>query len=195
MTSTHSIAPAGVLLAAGAGRRAGGPKALRRDADRTSWVVAGVRTLARGGCSPVIVTIGSRAAHVRAELEAEQRRTAVQVVEVTDWRTGQAVSVRAGLTAAAATGAAATLVHLVDLPDVGPEVVARVIADVDATSLIRAVYHGRPGHPVVIGRDHLDPLLGSLHGDRGARGYLEAAADVRLIECGDLATGDDVDHD
>ena len=87
------------------------------------------------------------------------------------------------------------MIHLVDLPDVGPEVVRRVIAEVDTTSLIRAVYHGRPGHPVVIGRDHLDALLASLQGDQGARDYLQASAGVRLIECGDLATGDDVDHD
>lgn len=186
--------PVGVVLAAGAGRRAGGPKALRRHADQTSWVVGAVRTLARGGCSPVIVTVGCRAADVRAELLAAGDEALVEIVEVPDWQSGQAASVRAGLLAAVATGAEVSVVHLVDLPDVGPEVVRRVIADVDATSLVRACYGGRPGHPVGLGRDHYGSVLDSLRGDRGARGYLQAATGVRAIECGDLATGDDVDH-
>ena len=115
---------------------------------------------------------------------------------MTDWRTGQAVSVRAGLTAAAATGAAATLVHLVDLPDVGPEVVARVIADVDATSLIRAVYHGSAGPPGGHRPRSISTLCSAPCTAIGAPGATwRQPADVRLIECGDLATGDDVDHD
>lgn len=188
------LPPVGVLLAAGAGRRAGGPKALRRDGDGPTWVVAGVRTLARGGCSPVIVTVGCRAGEVAAVLAATEPEAPVAVVIVDDWETGQSASVRAGLTAASATGAPAAVVHLVDLPDVGPEVVRRVLDGADASSLHRASYHGRPGHPVVLGRDHLGPVLDSLHGDQGARGHLQRAPGVRLIDCSDLATGDDVDH-
>jgi CTP:molybdopterin cytidylyltransferase MocA len=60
-------------------------------------------------------------------------------------------------------------------------------------SLARATYDGRPGHPVLIGKDHLGPLRGTLHGDVGARAYLDAH-DVLAVECGDLATGADVDH-
>ena len=194
MTSTPAPSPVGVLLAAGAGLRAGGPKALRRHPDLTSWVVASTRTLALGGCSPVIVTVGCRAADVKTELLAAGDEALVEIVEVSDWQSGQAASVRAGLMAAAATGAEVSVVHLVDLPDVGPDVVRRVIADVDATSLARACYRGRPGHPVGLGRDHYGSVLGSLRGDQGARGYLRAATGVRLVECGDLATGDDVDH-
>lgn len=188
------LPPVGVLLAAGAGRRAGGPKALRRDAEGSSWVVAGVRTLARGGCSPVIVTVGCRAREVAAVLAETESDAPVVVVWVDDWDTGQSASVRAGLTAASGTGAAAAVVHLVDLPDVGPEVVRRVIVGADASSLHRASYAGRPGHPVVLGRDHFDPVLDSLHGDHGARGYLQATPGVRLVDCSDLAGGDDVDH-
>ena len=45
----------------------------------------------------MIVTVGCRADEVRAELEAERGRSPVQIVEVTDWRTGQSASVRAGV--------------------------------------------------------------------------------------------------
>lgn len=191
-----SVTPVGVLLAAGAGRRAGGPKALRRDADGRSWVAGGVRTLADGGCSPVIVAVGCRAAEVAAALVEDDTDAArpVQVVEVPDWHTGQAASVRAGLSAASTGGAATVVLHLVDLPDVGPAVVRRVTAGTDATSLVRASYGGRPGHPVVLGRDHVAAVLASLHGDQGARAYLQAASGTRTVECGDLASGRDVDH-
>lgn len=55
-------------------------------------------------------------------------------------------------------------------------------------------YVGRPGHPVVRGRDHFALVLDSLHGDHGARGYLQTTPGVQLVDCSDLATGDDVDH-
>ena len=89
----------------------------------------------------------------------------------------------------------AALVSLVDLPDVDAAVVARVL---DAASrgrgdLARAAYDGVPGHPVLLGRDHWAGVVASATGDRGARDYL-AAHDVDLVECGDLATGADVDR-
>ena len=58
--------------------------------------------------------------------------------------------------------------------------------------LARAAYGGVPGHPVLLGRDHWPGVLESAQGDQGARSYL-ARHEVELIECGDLATGRDVD--
>ena len=55
----------GVLLAAGAGRRAGGPKALRVDADGTSWLERSIKVLRDGGCDAVIVVLGCEAARAR----------------------------------------------------------------------------------------------------------------------------------
>ena len=55
----------GVLLAAGAGRRAGGPKALRVDADGTSWLLRSIAVLRDGGCDAVIVVLGCEAARAR----------------------------------------------------------------------------------------------------------------------------------
>ena len=81
---------------------------------------------------------------------------------------------------------------LVDLPDVTAEVVRRVVAAARARQLARATYAGRPGHPVVIGRDHWAASRGRCPGDQGARDYL-APTTSWLVECGDLATGLDVD--
>ena len=49
-----------------------------------------------------------------------------------------------------------------------------------------------PGHPVAIGRDHWAAVLTTARGDRGARDHLRATPH-RLVECGDLATGRDLD--
>ena len=51
---------------------------------------------------------------------------------------------------------------------------------------------GRPGHPVLLGRDHWAGVIETAVGDQGARAYL-APRDVTLVECGDLASGHDVD--
>mgnify|MGYP006144544147 CR=1 FL=1 len=59
--------------------------------------------------------------------------------------------------------------------------------------LARASYDGRPGHPVLLGRHHWAAVSQSAVGDRGARDLL-ATSDTVLVECGDLATGADVDR-
>ena len=188
---------AGVLLAAGGGRRMGTPKALLRDEHGVPFLDRAIGTLLDGGCARVTVVLGAAADEARALLDRDGWTVdeAVTVVEAGGWDTGMAASLRAGLdTLTGQAGVDVALVSLVDLPDVGPQVVARVcgVAAGPAT-LARATYHGRPGHPVLLGRDHWTGAAGSAAGDKGARDYL-ATHDVREVECGDLATGRDVDH-
>ncbi len=178
----------GVLLAAGAGTRMGRPKALVSD-ERGSWLLRACVTLRNGGCDDVVVVIGAEAPRARALLGD----LPVDVVEATGWADGMSASLRAGLAHAALGNADAALVHLVDLPDVGPEVVARLVRDASSGALARAVYEGRPGHPVLIGRDHWDDVMQDAVGDRGARDYLVAHG-VLDVECGDLAAGIDIDQ-
>lgn len=180
----------GVLLAAGAGSRMGQPKALVRDPDGTSWLRRSVAVLRAGGCSEVTVVLG--AAHTEA---ADLVPADTIVVHAPDWSSGMGASLRAGIVAVSADpDAVAALVHLVDLPDVGPAVVQRMlrVCGPGPQWLARATYDGRPGHPVLIGREHWAPLVPTLRGDVGARGYLEAHH-VQEVECGDLADGQDVD--
>jgi molybdenum cofactor cytidylyltransferase len=65
-------------------------------------------------------------------------------------------------------------------------VIARFLHEPGGT---RAVYDGRPGHPVVLGPPQLSALA-DLSGDRGARGLLRGGP---TIECGSLCSGRDVD--
>ncbi len=185
---------AGLLLAAGAGRRIGGPKALRRDADGTSWLLRSVAVLRDGGCDAVFVVLGASADEAAELLTGSGARTVV----APDWQEGMGASLRAGLAAVAAAPdvhAAQVVVHLVDLPDIGPAVVERLLrrAVGAESALVRARFGGRPGHPVVIGRAHWAGLRAELSGDEGARRYLRehGALDV---DCSDLATGQDVDE-
>jgi len=178
----------GLLLAAGAGRRMGGPKALRTDPDGTSWLVRSVRTLLDGGCGAVTVVLGAGAEDATALLVGLD----VDTVVAADWAEGMGASLRAGLRVLGEEPVA--VVSLVDLPDVGPAVVRRVLsAGDDPGVLARAAYDGRPGHPVLLGREHWPAIVAQAGGDRGARDYL-AEHPVTVVECGDLATGRDQDR-
>lgn len=183
---------AGLVLAAGAGRRSGGPKALRLRDDGTSWVAHACTVLTGAGCAPVVAVLGASAGEVRPLVPPD-----VVSVVAESWDEGMGASLRTGLGALADTGADTCLVHLVDLPDVDVRVVTRVLATLgghpDATHhLARAAYGGVPGHPVLLGRAHWPAVTGTARGDRGARDHL-AAAGPELVECGDLATGVDQD--
>jgi molybdenum cofactor cytidylyltransferase/nicotine blue oxidoreductase len=168
----------------------GGPKALLRDADGEPWLVRGTRTLREGGCTVVDVVLGAGAEEALPLLAG----TGASAVVAADWAEGLSASLRAGLAAASAGDGDAVVLLLVDLPDVGPAVVRRLLAPgTDAATLRRAAYDGRPGHPVVIGRDHWAEVAATATGDAGARDYL-AGHPAELVECGDLATGEDVDR-
>ncbi|MCW2750078.1 MAG: molybdopterin-guanine dinucleotide biosynthesis protein MobA [Aeromicrobium sp.] len=178
----------GLLLAAGSGRRMGTPKALVRSDDGVPWVVSSARVLREGGCTEVVVVIGAEAERVRSVLGTEP----VSVVDAMGWNEGMGASLRAGLAALSSVRASAALIHLVDLPDVGYDVIARVLGLADPAVLARASYQSRPGHPVLIGRDHWDPVAEEATRDQGARAYL-ADRNVVSVDCSDLATGVDVD--
>ncbi|GAA1506398.1 nucleotidyltransferase family protein [Terrabacter terrae] len=217
----------GLVLAAGAGRRMGGPKALlRHRPDEPTLVERAVTLLHAGGCAGITVVVGAAAEEVTAIVSTLGRD--LDVVRCPDWDEGMGASLRAGLSALTRSThegegcVDAVLVTLVDLPDLTPEVVARVLdalghVDNDhsphpdpaehavdlhepagptikelRTTLRRAAYNGSPGHPALIGRDHWDAVIAMAVGDYGAREYFRTTPH-QLVECGDLATGRDTD--
>lgn len=177
----------------------GRPKALLTAADGSAHVDVVVDRLLAAGCHRVVVVLGAEAEGAAALLR-ERPAERCEVVVADDWSEGMGASLRRGLDAldVASPDTAATLVTLVDLPDVDAAVMERVLdrwrgdgARRDA--LVRATYDGVPGHPVLLGRDHWAPLRGSLAGDSGAAGYLSRRI-VHEVSCEDLATGRDVDR-
>ncbi|MEV1024716.1 nucleotidyltransferase family protein [Streptomyces sp. NPDC050264] len=191
MTTRETDGVAGLLLAAGGGRRLGGrPKALLSHRGRP-LVEHAVRVLREGGCGPLHVVLGAAAGDVRARAGLE----GCVIVENPEWEDGMGSSLRAGLDSLAGTGAAAALVLLVDQPGIGAAAVARVrSAYRSPASLVAAAYDGERGHPVLFGRDHWAGIAASADGDRGARAYLkEHAGAVELVECGEVAEAYDID--
>jgi nicotine blue oxidoreductase len=182
---------AGLLLAAGGGRRLGGrPKALLPHRGRP-LVEYAAGVLRAAGCTRVHVVLGAAADAVRERA----RLGDCVLVENPGWADGMGSSLRAGLESLAGTGAPAALVALVDQPGIGPEAVARVLAAYeDESSLAAAAYDGVRGHPVLLGAAHWTGAAAAATGDRGARAYLKAQEDaLTLVECGDVARPYDID--
>jgi CTP:molybdopterin cytidylyltransferase MocA len=179
----HAGAPAGLLLAAGEGRRLGTPKALveiggTRLADR------GVRMLHEAGCTPVIVVTGAARVDVAGAV----------VVHNPDWRTGMGSSLRAGLSALA-PDCPAVVIALVDQPKVTAAAVRRLReAHESGARVAVAAYDGRPRNPVLIAREYFAEAAAYATGDVGAREFLRVRSDiVVLVPCDDVADPEDID--
>ncbi|MEV6842910.1 nucleotidyltransferase family protein [Actinoplanes sp. NPDC051411] len=179
---------AGLVLAAGAGRRFGMPKALVAYQGRL-LVRRAVDTLRAAGCAQTLVVLGAAAERVRSEAP-DLPETVVNA----DWASGMGSSLRAGLAGLADGVAEAAVVLLVDMPGVTAEAVQRVLAEAGPGALMMGGYEGRRGHPVLLGRHHWAGVAASATGDRGARDYLRAhAAEVRVVPVGDVADDSDID--
>jgi molybdenum cofactor cytidylyltransferase len=172
------MSAAGLVLAAGEGRRFGGPKQLAL-VDGRPLVEHAVEAVT-AVLDRVVVVLGARAEEVRrgADLHGSE------VVVCPDWAEGMGASVRCGL--AALTGAERVLVAVADQPGLTPAAVRAVLATGGSA---RAVYDGRPGHPVVLGPDLL-ARAGELRGDTGFRDLLSG---VPAVECGHLGDWWDID--
>lgn len=179
---------AGLLLAAGAGRRFGLPKALVRHRGRL-FVEHAADVLHGAGCAPVVVVLGALAEDVRTTAEL----SGSSLVDNPDWDTGMGSSLRVGLATLSASDATAVVVLPVDTPGVTTAAVRRFIAMASPDALARATYEGVPGHPVLIGRDRWADVAELADGDAGARPYLTRHP-VTEVPCADVAAGADVDR-
>jgi CTP:molybdopterin cytidylyltransferase MocA len=151
------------------------------------WLETAVGALRDGGCDDVVLVLGA------ADVAAPQGVTAITVP---DWQQGLSASLRAGLGQADRMDADYAVLHVIDTPDVGPAVVARVLgrALASRSGLARAYFGDVPGHPVVIARQHWPDVLGRISGDQGAAAYLRTRPDVEKVDCSELASGLDVDE-
>jgi molybdenum cofactor cytidylyltransferase/nicotine blue oxidoreductase len=182
------VSVAGLVLAAGEGRRYGMPKALV-EYEGSLLVERAVRT-ARAVCDPVLVVLGARAVEVwqRADLRG------ATVLANADWATGMASSLRAGLDGLRGWPGRidAALVLLVDMPGMTPAALERMAASAGPGALAVATYDGIRGHPVLLGREHWAGVAELATGDEGARRYL-AARRVTEVDCTGLADPADLD--
>ncbi len=174
---------AGIVLAAGRSTRMGAANKLIADIGGAPMVRRVAEAVLASRARPVVVVTGHQAAEVSAALAGLD----VTIVANSDYATGLASSLKAGLRAVPPDGAGA-LVVLGDMPRIAPVHLDKLIEEFEAangTAIIVPVHQGRQGNPVLWPAEHFPALL-QLEGDAGAKRLLSALThDVRVI---DLAT-------
>ena len=184
---------AGLLLAAGGGRRFGQPKALVEYAGQP-LVDRAVQLLRTAGCAPVLVVVGAAGEQVAARARA----TGAVPVPNPDWASGMASSLRTGLTELQQRWprVEAAVVLLVDQPALTAEAVTRVAAaHRSGASVAVADYGDRSGHPVLLARTVWSRVLATAVGDQGARAFLAAHPElVTAVDCTGAGSPLDVDR-
>ena len=175
----------GLVLAAGAGERFGGPKQIAELHGRPLLEHV-LMAMEAAAVERTVVVLGARADEVRAAVPLH----GAEPVVARDWREGMAASLRAGVEALA--DADAVVVALGDQPLVSARAIDRIVTARGHGALaVRATYDGTPGHPVLLERALFDRLR-ALRGDEGARAVLREVA-VRDVACDGLGRPDDID--
>ncbi|NQU36312.1 MAG: nucleotidyltransferase family protein [Actinobacteria bacterium] len=174
---------AGLILAAGGGRRFGSPKApYRFDGERL--VDRAVKTLIAGGCDPIVVVLGAWVGSVPD----------AQIVVNEDWEVGLSTSLTCGIQwMHEQAGIESALIVLVDTPSMTQESVDRVRRA--AGSLVVSRYGDRWGHPVRISRNHWEALANFVSGDEGARRYLQRhVEELTMLDADESEMPTDIDY-
>lgn len=157
-----------ILLAAGRGSRIGQCKALLPWRGE-SLVCRGVGELMKSMASEVVIVTGAERERVEKELVRLDAPKAISIVWNQAFETGIMSSIQTGIRAADPSSAG-YLISLVDLPFL-------TAADHDVlikahglvgSPLVRYRHEGVPCHPVIIGREFRDEILGRPAGDLGA---------------------------
>jgi CTP:molybdopterin cytidylyltransferase MocA len=185
-----------MVLAAGGGSRFGRPKAEVEVGGRRLLDVA-IDSCVRAGLGPVVVVLGAAWLTPMPPGQGEDGVTPeIWLVDNTEWATGMASSLRAGLAALEADlGIDAVVVTLVDTPCVGEVHLRRITSALrDGGTAAVAAYEGRARTPVGLNREVWADVARTVTGDEGARGWLRAHQHlVAEVDCTDLGSWTDID--
>ena len=177
---------AGVVLAAGAGRRFGAPKQLA-DLGGRPMLERVLAAIAAAPLDRAFVVLGAEAEAIIAGVDLR----GTEAVICDHWEAGLSASLRTGVACADASGAESAVVVLGDQPMISPNSIAKTIAARGGVPAVRANYAGTPAHPVLLERE-LFAMVRELRGDAGARALLTGVP-VREVDCDGLGSPVDVD--
>lgn len=135
-----------MILAAGASRRMGCPKALLKIGDKT-FLQHIAETLREGGVDDTVIVLGAEASAISLSLTW----FGGEVVINSDWQNGQLASIVAGLEAIERRKPDAMLLCPVDHPRITPMLIMTLLHRWRETgkSIVIPTYQGRRGHPVI----------------------------------------------
>lgn len=171
-----------VLLAAGRGERMGGPNKLLADFTGKPLVRHALDALAASRVRATVAVVG----HERERMEAALRGSGARIVENSDYATGLASSLKAGVDALP-PDAAGALIALADMPGVRTHDIDSLVdafLRAQGNAIVRATHLGKRGNPVILPRA-LFGAVATLIGDVGARHLVETSElEVVDIEIG-----------
>ncbi len=156
---------AGIILAAGASLRFGEPKQLL-DWHGQPFVRAVAKTALEAGLSPVIVVTGANAEKVLSAVSD----LGVYAVHNADWKSGQASSIKAGISFLKTHSVGGTVFLLTDQPQVTTSVI-RALVEKHAEGLypiVAPMVIDQRANPVLFDQSTFGDLL-SIQGDVGGR--------------------------
>lgn len=174
---------AALVLAAGQGRRMGGPNKLLSTVDGRPLV----RIAAEAACTSKAVSVTVVTGHRREDVALALRGLDLAFVHNPDYEDGLSTSLRAGLQSlpAAIDGA---IVLLADMPAIDAATVDRLIAAFNPDQgalLVVPTYAGKRGNPVLWSSRYF-PALMAVQGDTGGRHLIgenpEAVIEVEIGE-------------
>lgn len=172
MTAAPSFLSA-IVLAAGESRRMGDRNKLLLSFRNQPLIAHIVQTVVQSDVDEVIVVLGHQAAQVREVLAAYD----VVFTHNPRYREGMTTSIHAGVQAAS-EAAAGFMICLSDLPLIEPKEFNRLTAafreamQQDLRHIIRPVYQGKPGNPVLFPA-YYKPAILAQQGVTGCKGIIK----------------------
>lgn len=181
---TSSEAPARVaalVLAAGQGRRMGGPNKLLATVGGEPLVRIAAQAALRSQAVSVTVVTGHRAGDVRKALSD----LPVEFVDNPDHQHGLSTSLRAGIESLS-DDVDGVVVLLADMPGIDAGTIDRLIAALrpdEGVHVVVPTFEGKRGNPV-LWSSRFFPALAAVHGDAGGRHLIgenpESVAEVEI---------------
>ncbi|MGQ0813870.1 MAG: nucleotidyltransferase family protein [Gemmatimonadota bacterium] len=178
----------GIVLAAGASRRMGEPKALL-EMDGSTFLERAIHLLREGGCRYVVAVVTD---DLWIERLADVSGAAVIINDAEDAE--QVDSLRLGI-ANLPEDSDGVMVLPVDFPRISVETVKKLVREFDRTDapILNPAYNGVAGHPVVFARRILPELLEPKLAE-GARSVMDAhQREVHGVDVADPGVLIDVD--